>query len=253
MYPAKDSVYIGTHPVFVSHTKEIEQLLYFVSDLQHRLRDKGKYYGVKYNCLGRVRRKCTDLLLKLYGTAYTDQSYTDTANSIWNDNAQPTMDEQGRRCVGFAMLANVQFAINELKEAAFTNYEQITYDTKTDADGKHYYAQRSGRADDLLRDPANAADTFTVYDETIRAVIAKIDGYIASPEAVALIAKLLPESFGIEVRDYDNDGKTAMFDLLMSVLMQKVLSDDLINRIFAMIYLNLYTLMSIHLLFYLIP
>ncbi|MBR3095347.1 MAG: hypothetical protein IKH12_07155, partial [Clostridia bacterium] len=176
------------------------------------------------------------LLLKLYGTAYTDQSYTDTANSIWNNNAQPTMDAQGRRCVGFAMLANVQFAINELKEAAFTNYEQITYDTKTDADGKHYYAQRPGRADDLLRDPANAADTFTVYDETIRAVIAKIDGYIASPEAVALIAKLLPESFGIEVRDYDNDGKTAMFDLLMSVLMQKLLSDDLINQIFAMIY-----------------
>ena len=176
------------------------------------------------------------LLLKLYGTAYTDQSYTDTANSIWNNNAQPTMDAQGRRCVGFAMLANVQFAINELKEAAFTNYEQITYDTKTDADGKHYYAKRPGRADDLLRDPANAADTFTVYDETIRAVIAKIDGYIASPEAVALIAKLLPESFGVEVRDYNNDGKTAMSDLLMSVLMQKVLSDDLINRIFAMIY-----------------
>ncbi len=176
------------------------------------------------------------LLLKLYGTAYTDQSYTDTANSIWNNNAEPTMDAQERRCVGFAMLANVQFAINELKEAAFTNYEQITYDTKTDADGKHYYAKRDGRADDLLRDPANAADTFTVYDETIRTVIAKIDGYIASPEAVALIAKLLPESFGIEVRDYDNDGKTAMFDLLMSVLMQKLLSDDLINRIFAMIY-----------------
>ena len=176
------------------------------------------------------------LLLKLYGTAYTDQSYTDTANSIWNNNAEPTMDAQGRRCVGFAMLANVQFAINELKEAAFTNYEQITYDTKTDADGKHYYAKRDGRADDLLRDPANAADTFTVYDETIRTVIAKIDGYIASPEAVALIAKLLPESFGIEVRDYNNDGKTAMFDLLMSVLMQKLLSDDLINRIFAMIY-----------------
>ena len=176
------------------------------------------------------------LLMKLYGRAYTDQSYTDTANSIWNDNAQPTMDEQERRCVGFAMLANVQFAINELKEAAFTNYEQITYDTKTDADGNPYYAQRPGRADDLLRDPDNAADTFTVYDETIRAVIAKIDGYIASPEAVALIAKLLPESFGIKVRDYDNDGKTAMFDLLMSVLMQKLLSDDLINRIFAMIY-----------------
>ncbi len=66
MYPARNSLYVGTHPVFVSHTKEIEQLLFFVTNLQERMRDKGKYYGLKYDCLGKVRRKCTDLLLKLY-------------------------------------------------------------------------------------------------------------------------------------------------------------------------------------------
>ena len=65
---ARDSlhVYAGTHPVFVSHTKEIEQLLYFVSDLQYRLQCKGKYNTLQYDCLTKVRRKCTDLLLKLY-------------------------------------------------------------------------------------------------------------------------------------------------------------------------------------------
>ena len=55
-----------SHPVFVSHTKEIEQMLYFGSDLQHRLDCKGKNTGVMYECLKNVRRKCTDLLLKMY-------------------------------------------------------------------------------------------------------------------------------------------------------------------------------------------
>ena len=42
------SVYVDTHPVFVSHTKEIELLLYFVSDLQHRLQVSGKDQGKKH-------------------------------------------------------------------------------------------------------------------------------------------------------------------------------------------------------------
>ena len=56
----------GMHPVFVSHTKEIEQLLYFVADLQHRLQLKGRDHGEKYDCLLRVRKKCQDLLLRMY-------------------------------------------------------------------------------------------------------------------------------------------------------------------------------------------
>ena len=66
MYPAKDSVYIGTHPVFVSHTKEIEQMLYFTGDLKYQLQVKGQAPGEKYNCLLRVRAKCADLLLRMY-------------------------------------------------------------------------------------------------------------------------------------------------------------------------------------------
>ena len=56
----------GLHPVFVSHAKDLEQMLYFTADLQKRLQDKGKDSGEKYDCLLRVRRVCTDLLLKMY-------------------------------------------------------------------------------------------------------------------------------------------------------------------------------------------
>ena len=59
-------MYIGKYPVYVSHAKEIEQLLYFTSELQHRLQRKGKASGKQYDCLCQVRRKCSDLLLKMY-------------------------------------------------------------------------------------------------------------------------------------------------------------------------------------------
>ena len=60
------SVYAGKHPVFVSHTKELEQMAYFASDLQYRLECKGLHSGVKYDCLRRVRTKCSELLLRMY-------------------------------------------------------------------------------------------------------------------------------------------------------------------------------------------
>ena len=59
------SMYIGKHPVFVSHTKEIEQMAYFLADLQHRLHLKGQDHGKGYECLLRVRAKCSDLLLRM--------------------------------------------------------------------------------------------------------------------------------------------------------------------------------------------
>ena len=58
-------MYIGKHPVFVSHTKEIEQLAYFLTDLQHRLQLKGLDHGKEYDCLLRVRARCSELLLRM--------------------------------------------------------------------------------------------------------------------------------------------------------------------------------------------
>ena len=60
------SVSISKHPVFISHIKELEQMLYFTAALQDRLKARGKDSGEKYDCLLRVRRKCTDLLLQMY-------------------------------------------------------------------------------------------------------------------------------------------------------------------------------------------
>lgn len=60
------SMYVGTHPVYVSHVKEVEDLLYFVADLQERLTKQGLNHGEQFACLLRVREKCRDLLLKMY-------------------------------------------------------------------------------------------------------------------------------------------------------------------------------------------
>ena len=60
------AVYCGINPVFVSRAKEIEQMTYHVADLQHKLEVKGRAHGEPYECLCRIRRKCADLLLKLY-------------------------------------------------------------------------------------------------------------------------------------------------------------------------------------------
>ena len=59
-------MYIGTHPVYVSHIKEVEDLLYFVADLQESLTKQGLDHGEQFACLLRVREKCRDLLLKMY-------------------------------------------------------------------------------------------------------------------------------------------------------------------------------------------
>lgn len=59
------SIYVGRHPVYVSHAREVEDLLDFVTDLQKKLLEKKLASGRQYDCLIRVQRKCRDLLLKL--------------------------------------------------------------------------------------------------------------------------------------------------------------------------------------------
>ncbi len=61
------SMYTGKHPVFVSHTKEIEQLSYVLADQEHRLRLKGLDSGKEFDCLLKVRARCSELLLRMAG------------------------------------------------------------------------------------------------------------------------------------------------------------------------------------------
>ena len=58
--------YSRKHPVYVSHAKEVESLLYFVADLQEKLKEKGLDSGEQYSCLVRIRQKCRELLLRMY-------------------------------------------------------------------------------------------------------------------------------------------------------------------------------------------
>jgi hypothetical protein len=60
------NIYVGTHPVYVSHVKEVEDMMYFVADLQQKMLDKEIGSGEQYDCLVRIRAKCRDLLLKMY-------------------------------------------------------------------------------------------------------------------------------------------------------------------------------------------
>ncbi len=59
-------IYKGTHPVYVSHVKEVEDMLYFVADMQEKMKEKDFGSGEQYDCLSRIRYKCRDLLLKMY-------------------------------------------------------------------------------------------------------------------------------------------------------------------------------------------
>lgn len=70
------------HPVFVSHAKELEQMAYFLADLQHRLQTRGRESGEGYECLIRVRKKCADLLLKMYAED-TDIILMDDLDHRW--------------------------------------------------------------------------------------------------------------------------------------------------------------------------
>ncbi len=75
------TVYAGKHPVFTSHAKEVEQMAYFAADLQHREEQKGNCSGEAYECLKNVRRRCADLLLRLY--AEDDKIILMDDNDAW--------------------------------------------------------------------------------------------------------------------------------------------------------------------------
>ena len=59
-------MYHGTHPVYVSHSKELEPMLYFLASLQERRQKAGKDSGKEYECLIQTRKKCAELLMMLY-------------------------------------------------------------------------------------------------------------------------------------------------------------------------------------------
>ncbi len=167
------------------------------------------------------------LLYKLYGASYQDSEYKTKADGVWAGGSTAGYDDQTRRCVGFALLSKVLYAVNALREGAFASFTQTQYDV----DG--VYATRPAFENDLLRG-LNAPCTVT--DETINTLISRVDGYLSSDEAVRMIQRFLPDSLGVEIKDLDGDGSVTMNDFVMSFITQKLFSDDMINELFTLIF-----------------
>ncbi len=76
------TVYAGRHPVFVSHTKELEQMTYFLADMQYRMECRGVHEGFKYDLVKKVRLRCAELLLRLYAEE-SDITLLDDTDFWW--------------------------------------------------------------------------------------------------------------------------------------------------------------------------
>lgn len=189
------------------------------------------YFAINEANYSEVRQKLNviseALLFKLYPN-YQNDSYKTAAKTIWTTQSTTDHTDQERRCIAFAMLGQVREELNKLREAAFKNFSQTTYDG-----GTGLYVTRPAFDGDLVRDPE---DAYQVTDETIRNVISRIDGFVGSPEALALLQKLLPDTFEMDIKDANGDGDVTLYDFLMNLLTQKVLTNDLINELFGMLY-----------------
>ena len=163
------------------------------------------------------------LLAHLYGVNYSNGFAAD-ANAVWNGSQNlSSKGEKEKRIIKFLMLDKIREEINKLREAVFTNYQQTTYDDN----GKTYYAKREATSDDIARDENKDADDVYVYDETVQNIINTIDGFCTSPEFVDLLGL----GKGENIPDRDGDGVITIYDFVMYIFLDKVLTSDMINML----------------------
>ena len=163
------------------------------------------------------------LLAHLYGVNYSNGFAAD-ANAVWNGSQNlSSKGEKEKRIIKFLMLDKIREEINKLREAVFTNYQQTTYDEN----GKTYYAKREATSDDIARDENKDDDDVYVYDETVQKIINTIDGFCTSPEFVDLLGL----GKGENIPDRDGDGVITIYDFVMYIFLDKVLTSDMINML----------------------
>ena len=163
------------------------------------------------------------LLAHLYGVNYSNGFAAD-ANAVWNGSQNlSSKGEKEKRIIKFLMLDKIREEINKLREAVFTNYQQTTYDDN----GKTYYAKREATSDDIARDENKDDDDVYVYDETVQKIINTIDGFCTSPEFVDLLGL----GKGENIPDRDGDGVITIYDFVMYIFLDKVLTSDMINML----------------------
>ena len=163
------------------------------------------------------------LLAHLYGVNYSNGFAAD-ANAVWNGSQNlSSKGEKEKRIIKFLMLDKIREEINKLREAVFTNYQQTTYDDN----GKTYYAKREATSDDIARDENKDDDDVYVYDETVQKIINTIDGFCTSPEFVDLLGL----GKGENIPDRNGDGVITIYDFVMYIFLDKVLTSDMINML----------------------
>lgn len=181
-----------------------------------------------------LKSKCADVDEVLFALLSGSKYKTDnTANDIWtNKKSLPAGNTAERYAAMYGLVQRVEYKLRELRELSYTNFEKFTYDEN----GSKPYAIRELFGDDLTIDEENI-EQFEVWEEDITKMIRSIDGLIASQKFVDIAQMLLKENgFELDVTDQDGDGQTGLYDLLLSLLVEFVFKDDLINTIFESLY-----------------
>ena len=168
------------------------------------------------------------LLAHLYGFSFSD-GFAGAANAVWaGTQSLSSKSEKDQRIIKFIMLDKIRVEINKLREAAFTSYKQKTYDDN----GNGYYAKREATSDDIARDENNDAHDVIVKDETVQNIINTLDGFCSSPEFIDLLGLGKDE----DIPDRDGDGVITIYDFVMYIFLDKVLTDDMINMLLESIF-----------------
>lgn len=168
------------------------------------------------------------LLAHLYGVNFSN-GLADTANAVWNGSqALSSLSAKNQNIVKFLMLEKIRVEINKLKEAVFTNYKQTTYDKN----GSTYYAKREATSDDIARDENKDADDVYVYDKDIQNIINTLDGFCTSPELIDLLGLAKNEN----IPDRNGDGVITIYDFVMHIFLDKVLTSDMINLLLESVF-----------------
>ena len=194
--------------------------------------DKGKVVVNKSNVTEmKILVKSVEevLLAHLYGVKYSNTALSSAASAVWNGSQSlSSKSVKEKRIIKFLMLDKIRAEINKLREAVFTNYQQTTYDEN----GKTYYAKREATSDDIARDENKDADDVYVYDETVQKIINTIDGFCTSGEFVDLLGLAKDKN----IPDRDGDGVITIYDFVMYLFLDKVLTSDMLNMLVASIF-----------------
>ena len=168
-------------------------------------------------------------ILPVFLYEYNDEAYAELAKDVWNGKEALPENEKDRLCIMYAELALVDRALLDLGEGPFgRDFETVTYDN----DGDAPYAVRTPVEKDMAR---RLGENYEVWDEQIQNVINAIDAYLSSEECAELLTVLLGDMIGTP-KDVDEDGKIGLYDLAISVIRTRLLTEENVGMLFKLVF-----------------